>query len=351
MLRKTTAILCTLIMLVQLLTACTSDERKSLSRTFFMFDTVVSISIYGSDDENIMEECRTFLEGFEDIFSATRETSELYGINHSDFVPGEDLEIGADIYNTINRSLLWCEKTDGRFDITIRPVSQLYDFGSAEFVPPLREDIKEGLARVSYKNINVYEENGRFFLHREMPGIMLDLGAVSKGYISDRLKEFLLGKGIKSAVVDLGGNIMCVGEKPAGNGEEEPFNIGVYDPLENNEEDRGGSGDDTGSLVLKISDKCVITSGIYQRSSEKDGVLYHHILDARTGLPAVGNVESVSVVCDEGIMGDILSTSLFLLAEEGIKAKLPENVGVIYLYKDGRREFDGGLDRPLAKFK
>ena len=372
MLKRITAILCTLIMLVPLLAGCTTVERKSVSRTFFMFDTVVSITLYGTDDEALMEECRSYLEGFEDVFSATRETSELYRVNHTgyDNAPKSgkdsgsdpdpqhagDTEISFDLYTAISRSLEWCELTGGRFDITVRPVSQLYNFSTGEFVPPSKDDIAEALAHVSYKNINVYENNGHYFLHRATPGIMLDLGAVSKGYISDRLKEFMTGKGVKSAVIDLGGNIMCIGGKSGEDGEEEDFNIGVYNPLSAEHEGNGGSDEADGhadgshvdeSIVLKIKDMCVITSGVYQRSAEKNGVLYHHILDARTGFPAVGNVESVSVVCKEGIMGDILSTSLFLLAEDGIKAKLPEGTGVICLYKDGSREYGGIIEDML----
>lgn len=341
MLRRITAILCTVIIFMSLLTACSSDEGRSMTRTFFMFDTVVGISLYGTRDEALMEECRSYLEGFEDVFSATRETSELYRINHSVITDGEDLKIGSDLFDAIRRSLEWCELTEGRFDITIRPVSQLYDFATESFEPPTPESIEDALKHVSYKNISVYENNGEFFLHRNIPGIMLDLGAVSKGYISDRLKEFMIGKGVKSAVIDLGGNIMCIGDKILENGEEEAFNIGVYNPLSEEDARTENETDGSQSVILKISDGCVITSGIYQRSAEKDGTLYHHILDARTGLPSAGNVEAVSVVCREGIMGDILSTSLFLLAQDGIKAELPEGTGVMYLYRDGSREYDG----------
>ena len=342
MLKRIGAFLCISVLLISLLGGCsTGNPIKTVSRTYFMFDTVVSISLYGTDDESVMEDCRSFLEKYEDVFSATRETSELYKVNHAEYADGADTEISVDLYTTISRSLEWCGITEGRFDITIRPVSQLYNFGQEDFIPPSKADIDAGLSHVSYKNINVYEHNGRFFLHRENPGIMLDLGAVSKGYISDRLKEFMIGKGVKSAVIDLGGNIMCIGGKIGENGSTEDFSIGVYNPLGSGDDKNNNSSDGSKSVILKISDKCVITSGVYQRSAVKDGVLYHHILDARTGLPAEGNVESVSVACKEGIMGDILSTSLFLLAEDGIKAKLPEDTGVMYLYKDGSREYDG----------
>ncbi len=344
MLKRIGVFLCISVLLISLLGGCsTGNPIKTVSRTYFMFDTVVSITLYGIDDETVLDECRSYLEKYEDVFSATRETSELYKVNHAEYADGADTEISVDLYTAISRSLEWCGITEGRFDITIRPVSQLYNFGQEDFIPPSKADIDAGLSHVSYKNINVYENNGRFFLHRENPGIMLDLGAVSKGYISDRLKEFMIGKGVKSAVIDLGGNIMCIGGKIGENGPTGDFSIGVYNPLGSGDDKNNNSSDGSKSVILKINDKCVITSGVYQRSAVKDGVLYHHILDARTGLPAEGNVESVSVVCKEGIMGDILSTSLFLLAEDGIKAELPDDSGVMYLYRDGRIEYDGIL--------
>ena len=343
MLRRITAILCAMIMLVPLMTGCTTVERKSVSRTFFMFDTVVSITLYGTDDEGLIEDCRSFLEGFEDVFSATSETSELYKVNHAEYADGADTEISADLYTAISRSLEWCNNTNGRFDITVRPVSELYNFGTEDFTPPLFDDIKEGMKRVSYKAVKVYEKDGKYYLHRDMPGMMLDLGAVSKGYISDRLREHILSLGIESALIDLGGNICGVGEKYNAEGGKTPFRIEVYNPLAGVTGESSDENNTNGIVpcVLKVSDRCVITSGVYQRCANVDGLTYHHLLDARTGLPADGNVESVTIICREGLMGDIFSTSLFLMAEEGLTIALPEDTGAVILYKDGTYAYQG----------
>ena len=330
-------------MLVALLCACTANERKSAKGTFFMFDTVISVTLYGTDDNALVEDCRHFLEGFEDIFSATRETSEVYRINHAEWSKDRDDEISKDLYTSITRSLEWCRKTDGRFDITIRPVSELYDFSAEDFKPPIFDDIKERLKRVSYKAVNVYEKDGKYYLHRDMAGMMLDLGAVSKGYIGDRLKEHILSLGVNSALIDLGGNICCVGKKTDSENGNVPFRIEIYNPFAGVTDDNSDKNNSNGIVpcVLNADDLCVITSGIYQRTANVDGLTYHHLLDARTGLPVEGNVESVTVICREGIIGDILSTSAFLMAEEGLCIALPEDTGVVILYKDGTYAYQG----------
>jgi len=320
--------ICVIMLIVPLISACSSQERKSVSRTFFMFEAVLEVKIYDTDDETLLDKCKTFLERYEDVFSANRSTSELYKINNSSDTV---CEISKDIYEVTERSLKICEMTDGRFDITVRPVSKLYDFRAESFAPPTEEEIKKALENVSYRNISVKEENGKYYLYRKNSGVQLDLGAVSKGYISDKLKEYLIGLGVESALIDLGGNMMCVGGNKDGD-EVRDFKIGIFDPTDPEGKD---------PIVVDVRDCCVITSGIYQRNAQYGGKTYHHILDARKGVPAEGEVESVSIVCKEGIMGDMLSTALFLLYEEGIKAELPEDTGVMCLYKDGSREYDG----------
>ncbi|MCR5432077.1 MAG: FAD:protein FMN transferase [Lachnospiraceae bacterium] len=348
MLKKITALLSVLAMTVPLMCGCVSsgantgpsnnpgEDRKSVSRTFFMFETIVTATIYGSEDGKLVEACGEFLKKYDDIFSATRQTSELYKINNS---PDTETEISEDLYITIKRSLEMCEQSEGRFDITVRPVSQLWDFAAEEFVPPADEMIKSALENVSYGKIGVRSENGRYFLHRDNSSIMIDLGAVSKGYISDKLREYALSIGIRSAVFDIAGNIMCVGGKDYG-GDAQDFQIGIYDPVDSEGND---------PVIVNVRDKCVISSGVYQRNAEYNGRTYHHILDARTGMPAEGDLVSVNVVCDEGLMGDMLSTGLFLMGEEGIVPELPEGVAALYIYKDGTRKYYGNFDDLLKK--
>ncbi|MCR5829598.1 MAG: FAD:protein FMN transferase [Lachnospiraceae bacterium] len=329
MLKRLGALFCTLILIVPLLSSCTSQERKSVSGTFFIFETIAQIRIYDTDDESLLDKCKEFLDRYEDVFSATRSTSELYKINSSRL---SDIEISEDIYVTVKKALEVCEMTQGRFDITIRPVSKLYNFTAEGFVPPDDEEIKNGLQSVSYRNISVGKESGRYFLHKENADTELDLGAVSKGYISDRLKDYMRSIGIKNAMIDLCGNIMCLADD-TGN-DPDAYKIGVFDPTDIEGKD---------PVIVNVSDSCVITSGTYQRNAEYNGKLYHHILDARNGLPAQGDLVSVCVVCKEGIMGDLLSTGLFLLGEEGIEAELPENTGVLYIYEDGTRKYAGNF--------
>ena len=136
--------------------------------------------------------------------------------------------------------------------------------------------------------------------------MQLDPGAVAKGYIADRLKEYLVEHGVQSALINLGGNVLAIGGKEDGGA----FNVGIRDPF-------GGVADY--AAVAAVTDKSVVTSGNYERFFEEDGVRYHHILDARTGYPSDRGVAGVTVITDSSLAGDILSTVLFLTGpEEGL---------------------------------
>ena len=155
-------------------------------------------------------------------------------------------------------------------------------------------------------------------------GMMLDLGAVSKGYIADRIKEFLMEKGVESAVIDLGGNVLCIGSRPDGS----PFQIGIRQPF---------AGQNTAAAVLSINGQSVVTSGIYERCFEEEGVLYHHLLDPNTGMPCENELASVTIISDHSVDGDALSTCCFLLGmEKGMQLidRLPD-VQAVFITREG----------------
>ena len=129
---------------------------------------------------------------------------------------------------------------------------------------------------------------------------MLDLGAIAKGYIADKLKEYLVENGVEHALINLGGNILIIGDKPDGS----KYNIGIQKPF-----------DQTGQPItsVKVSDTSLVTTGIYERCFEKDDTLYHHILDPATGYPCQNNLYSVTIVTKSSVMADALSTTCFLL--------------------------------------
>lgn len=293
------------------------NELKSgsyITRTGFYFDTVVSISIYSSSDESLLEKCMQLCRRYEDVFSPTSTKSELYLINNFFQNPenaGKKFEISYELYTVLKYVLPYCEMSGGRYDVTIRPVSEIWDFTSENPVPPDKSIIEDKLGLVDYNNIQISEADimgiTKYSISSSVAGVKLDLGSVAKGYISDCLENYLRDRGVTSAVISLGGNICCIGEKPSENGGSVPFDIGIQSPF----------GDS--SQVYKVvegHDNYIVTSGVYQRSFKYDDTLYHHILDANTGYPADNGLLSVTIISDSGMKADTLSTVCFLCGYE-----------------------------------
>lgn len=168
-------------------------------------------------------------------------------------------------------------------------------------------------------------------------GMGLDLGAIAKGYIADRIKDYLLEQGVKSATINLGGNVLCVGEKPEGT----PFKIGIQKPFSDRSET---------IAVMNISDKSVVSSGIYERYFEKDGKIYHHILNPATGYPYDNHLVSVTIISDKSVDGDGLSTSCFALGlDKGMELinSLPD-VQAVFITDDYELHYSDGFEEEIS---
>ena len=195
------------------------------------------------------------------------------------------------------------ERTGGYLDATVGPLIDLWDIRNGGHYPT-ESELTAALGLLGMEDLVLDEAQGTAYLPR--PGMRLDLGAFAKGYIADKVKALLLDRGVKSAVLDLGRNILLIGEKPDG----APFSIGVQSPM------------NSGDLlrVLSLRDKSLVTSGTYERYFEHEGKRYHHVLDPFTGFPADRDLLAVTVLSDSSLWGDALSTAFLLLGEEeGLK--------------------------------
>ena len=284
---------------VFLLIICLADtvHAKSGSRTGFAFDTVVTIQIGdASDPEALLDRCFDLINSLEQLFSRTMEGSDVWNINHAGGSPVTVSEQTADL---IRFSLSWCELTGGALDITIAPVSSLWDFTGETKAVPDEDSIKAALPHVDYRCVTVDENT----VTLSDPDAMLDLGAIAKGYASDLIRELLEENGCDSALINLGGNIMTVGKKPNGS----DWIIGVRRPFSDAEDS---------IEAIPATDLSVITSGSYERFFTLDGRLYHHILDPKTGMSADTGLSGVSIVSSRGAVGDALSTACFVMGPE-----------------------------------
>lgn len=190
------------------------------------------------------------------------------------------------------------------------------------------DDLHEALSHVGYEKVTIKEDTVSF----SDPLTEIDLGFIAKGYIADRMKDYLVSQGVSSATINLGGNVLTIGSRPDGT----PFRIGIQKPF---------APTGTPALTLPITDLSVVSSGVYERYFELDGTLYHHILDTKTGYPIQNNLFEVTIISPSSMDGDALSTTCFLLGlEEGIALiESRENTEAVFLTSDGNIHATSGL--------
>ena len=293
--------ICIAILVSSLLfTDCHLVTKEPISKTGIYFDTVISIDIYDSNNTSLLEQCFEYCKEFEETVSRTIETSEIYQINHAN---GNPVEVSDVTLELLKKGVEYGDLTNGKFDITIAPLSELWDFKNNTGTVPNEQDIKEALSHVNYKNIVI---DGNIITLTD-PKSAIDLGEIAKGYMADRLKEYLTKQGVESALINLGGNILAVGSKPDGT----PFHLGIQKPF-----------DKQGVTItsVKTADSSVVSSGVYERYFKTDDALYHHILNSKTGFPYNNGLLGVTILSEKSVDGDALSTSCFALGlEDGMK--------------------------------
>ena len=307
-------------------TAENSDagSQEPVSATAIKLNTTVTVTIYDSQDRELLTECMNLCDKYEKIFSRTASDSELYQLNHRELTPvagtEDTFQVSDPLAELIRKGLYYSELSEGAFDIAIEPLTSLWDFTAED--PQVPEDrlIQEALTKCDYHNVSV-SDNNEVILKTEDTAI--ELGAIAKGYIADRLKDYLISQGVKSAIINLGGNVLCIGGKP----DDSSFKIGIQNPFADRSET---------IAVMDIKDKSVVSSGVYERCFEQDGTLYHHLLNPRTGYPYDNGLIAVTIISDESVDGDALSTTCFALGlEDGMKlAESLDNVQAFFVTSD-----------------
>ena len=300
--------------IVLLSTGCSKVPRadSSIKMTGMYFDTIVSVEVWGTADESILDHCKEMCTRYEQLFSRTIDTSDVSRINAAGEIDPETAEL-------LEMGLYYGELSYGRFDITIAPLSELWDVKNNPGNIPDQETIDEARSHVNYENV-ILDQNTVTLTD---PKAAIDLGGIAKGFIADKLKAYLTGKGIDHALISLGGNIVAVGGRPNG----QPFHIGIQKPFAETNE---------AITTVEISGQSVVSSGTYERYFKKDGKIYHHLLDPGTGYPYDNHLLQVTIISDASADGDALSTACFGLGLEKGTALIEslDNIRAIFVTDD-----------------
>lgn len=323
-----------------------TSEKEPISISSIKLNTAVQITIYDSEDKSLLDDCLALCDKYELIFSRTNEKSELYKLNHredstQDPEAGEEngtlpylvdgttdtWHISADLAALLSRGLDMTRESDGAFDVAIAPLTSLWDFTAEDPKVPEDKEIQSVLPVCSSDGVTI---NGQD-ITLPSESIQFDVGAIAKGYIADRIRDFLVKKGVNSAIINLGGNVLCIGGKPDGT----PFKVGIQKPFADRNETEA---------VMDITGKSVVSSGIYERCFEQDGKLYHHILNPKTGYPYDNGLISVTIISDKSVDGDALSTTCFALGlDKGLEFAQKKGVQAVFITEDYELHYTEGF--------
>lgn len=315
------------------LTGCglqTASSQDYIDRTSFYFDTVINIRIYDNQDESLLDGCMELAAKYDSLLSAHTEGSDIWNINHSN---GATVLADPDTIALLNKALYYADLSDGAFNPALGSVISLWDFTSdndEDHTIPEASSIENALLHTDYNSIVVDEDSNTVTLTD--PEVQIDLGAIAKGFIADKIKEYLEEGNVHSAIINLGGNALLVGSKT----DNSSFTVGIEKPF--------SSGTDY-ITTIKTSDKSIVTSGVYERYFTLDGTLYHHILSPDTGYPVQNDLYSVTIVSDLSADGDALSTACFVLGPEaGMKLiESLDGIEAAFVFNDYSIQYSSGF--------
>lgn len=325
-------------------TACDSTSEPVTDDGYFL-DTICTVSIYRMTDDSgevkdasrmsdeasvAIDDAFALCKDLEDKLSRTRSGSDISKVNSAG---GQWVEVTDETLDIVKKGLECSKASGGDFDISIGGVTGLWDFHAADGEAKLPDEkaLAEAVKHVGYENVEIDGNKIRL----KDPEAEIDLGGIAKGYIGDRMTDLLEDRGVVSATINLGGNVICIGGKT----DEDDFVIGVEAPFSDRTEIIGR---------IDARDKTLVTSGIYERKIEVDGKLYHHILDTHTGMPVDSGLSAVTLTAAKGLSADLDAASTICLikgydgALKYIKEEMPEGVEAVFVFENGDIKTTGG---------
>ena len=268
---------------------------QSASHSLRLMGASITLTIFHENAQQLLLQSEQLLHLYKNRFSANDADSELMAINLQ--AGKKSVRVHPELFELIALGKKHSIATNSHLNIAIGPLVQTWRIGFSDAKLPSKEEIQRLLQITNPEEIILDDSKQEVYLSKV--GMRIDLGALAKGYIADKLKEFLVEQGVQSGIIDLGGNILTIGENPTFH---RPWRIGIQNPLL----DRGEH-----VAVIAVSDVSVVTSGIYERQLVVDGKTYHHIFDRNTGYPMETEVASITIVAEKSVDCEIWTTRLF----------------------------------------
>lgn len=330
--------------------ALSCRAKNPVSQTCNALGTVCSVRIPEGASMVVYEQLFSRLEQIENEMSSSLPESEISILNNAILTSEDgkidDFLVSEDVFCVLQCALEIAELTDGAFDPTIGSLVKLWDINNRvnlnEQKPlPSEQEIFFATKSTDYRVLKLNSEKHSVSIDSSSSVSyrpQIELGGIAKGFAADELVKILKENEINHAIIDLGGNIYAFGAKsvnPENDEVELPWRIGIKNPKIFGEELNGELNEELNSQVIAILecvDKSVVTSGGYERYFEKDGKIYHHILDCKTGYPAESDLISTTIICPSSMLADSLSTSCFVLGSEKAKKIMTNFSSVNYVF-------------------
>jgi thiamine biosynthesis lipoprotein len=289
--------------------------------------TRITVELFHADPviaEQGMEAVMREMHRIDETMSPYLESSELARINRE--AHRHAVKVSAELFELIDRSIVFSELTQGAFDITFASVGFLYDYRHGK--RPDQTQLQTAAGLINYENLVMNAEAHTVGFTR--PGVRIDLGGIAKGYAVDRCIQLLQAQGIRNALVTAGGDSRMIGDRWG-----RPWTIGVRDPRRK----------DGVVALLPLEDVAVSTSGDYERYFDDEGVRYHHIIDPQSG-DSARELQSVTIIGPDATTTDALSTSVFVLGRErGLNlVNELQDIDAILVDSNGRLHYSAGLE-------
>jgi len=305
--------------------AATKILKDPYSDEQFLLGTYVRIRVYDEGKESALKPAFDRVKELGDKITINQKGSEIDEVNEQAGI--KPVKVSDDVYTLVKRAYEYSQDSQGGFDMAIGAITQLWRIGFDDARKPSQEEIDQALKLVDYHKIELNDKEKTVYLKEK--GMIIDLGAIAKGYITDEVVKVLKKQGVTTAIVDLGGNVYVLGHSPRG--ENQDWTVGIQDP-------NMARGSVLGSI--KERNKTLVTSGIYERYLEVDGKKYHHLFDPKTGYPFDNDIASVTIITDKSIDGDGLSTAVFSMGVkkglEYVESELNNGTEAIFVTKDDK---------------